>query len=128
MELKNHGSKSGMAAGFCKVCDSGFWPSGRRVVGQKQKKVGPCQSIKGKWVDITRLQVPPRPPKRQSKGCLFFCQSILAKTAKTPWVPITLVPKGSFASIYAYLHLFAIVPIHFRRPRRPHGDNRLNKS
>ena len=38
----------------------------------------------GVSVDITRLQVPPRPPKRQSKGCLFFCQSILAKTVKTP--------------------------------------------
>ena len=38
----------------------------------------------GASVDITRLQVPPRPPKRQSKGCLFFCQSILAKTVITP--------------------------------------------
>ena len=25
-----------------------------------------------KAVDITRLQVPPRAPKRQSKDCLFF--------------------------------------------------------
>ena len=35
-------------------------------------------------VDITRLQVPPRPPKRQSKDCLFFCQSMVVKTVKTP--------------------------------------------
>ena len=33
------------------------------------------------WFDVPELvsqvQIPPRPPKRQSKGCLFFCQSIL---------------------------------------------------
>ena len=28
--------------------------------------------------------VPPRAPKRQSKGCLFFCQSILGKTRFMP--------------------------------------------
>jgi len=40
--------------------------------------------------DITQVQVPPRPPKRRSKDRLFFCQSILPKTEKTPWIPMTL--------------------------------------
>ena len=47
-------------------------------------------------VDITRLQVPPRAPKRQSKGCLFFCQYILAKTDKTPVFPINNGKTGIF--------------------------------
>ena len=43
-----------------------------------------CIALLGVPVDITRLQVPPRPPKRQSKDCLFFCQSMVVKTVKTP--------------------------------------------
>ncbi len=34
---------------------------------------------------MRNLQVPPRPPKRQSKDCLFFCQSNLTITNKCPW-------------------------------------------
>ena len=40
--------------------------------------------------------VPPRPPKRQSKGCLFFCQSILAKTVKAPGIPNEKEVQGLF--------------------------------
>ena len=47
--------KKGMTAAFCKDCDSGFLSSGRRVVDQKQKKVGLCQSMDRRLVYITRL-------------------------------------------------------------------------
>ena len=69
----------------------------------------------GVSVDITRLQVPPRPPKRQSKGCLFFCQSILAKTVKTPDFLHKSSQSGAFcisAAILIYLQRFLpIFPI-----------------
>ena len=52
-----------------------------------------------KAVDITRLQVPPRAPKRQLQGCLFFCQSILAKTDKTPVFPIRNGKTGIFYTL-----------------------------
>ena len=54
-------------------------------------------------VDITRIQVPPRAPKRQSKGCLFFCQSILAKTVKTPGIPTKPEPQGLLCLLYEIL-------------------------
>ena len=57
----------------------------------------------GVSVDITRLQVPPRPPKRQSKGCLFFCQSILAKTVITPGFPRKIGKPGAFCVLWAIL-------------------------
>ena len=47
-------------------------------------------------VDITQLQVPPRPPKRQSEDCLFFCQSMVAKTVKTPNFPLSNGELGTF--------------------------------
>ena len=63
----------------------------------------------------TRLQLPPRPPKRQSKDCLFFCQSILAKTVKTPNFPCCNGELGAFCiswAILIYSQLFRpILPI-----------------
>ena len=55
-----------------------------------------------------RVQVPPRPPKRQSKDCLFFCQSILSKTVKTPDFLHESSQSGAFcisAAILIYLQL-----------------------
>ena len=46
-----------------------------------------------------RVQVPPRPPKRQSKDCLFFCQSSLAKTDKNPWFSKKNGNPGAFCSV-----------------------------
>ena len=57
----------------------------------------------GVSVDITRLPVPPRPPKRQSKGCLFFCQSILAKTVITPDFLRKNRESGVFCVLWAIL-------------------------
>ena len=66
----------------------------------------------GTLVDITRLQVPPRPPKRQSKGCLFFCQSILAKTVKTPDLLHESSQSGAFCIYAAILtYLQRLLPI-----------------
>ena len=66
----------------------------------------------GVLVDITRLQVPPRPPKRQSKGCLFFCQSILAKTVKTPDFLHESSQSGAFCISAAILiYLQRLLPI-----------------
>ena len=50
-----------------------------------------------------RVQVPPRAPKRQSKGCLFFCQSILAKTVKTPDFLHESSQSGAFCISWAIL-------------------------
>ena len=77
---------------------------------------------------VIRLQVPPRPPKRQSKGCLFFCQLILAKTVKTPNFPVKNGELGAFCipwAILAYLQLF--LPIFLKRVgavAAPGGDHR----
>ena len=66
----------------------------------------------GVSVDITRLQVPPRPPKRQSKGCLFFCQSILAKTVKTPDFLHESSQSGAFCVLWVILiYLQLLLPI-----------------
>ena len=48
-------------------------------------------------------QVPPRAPKRQSKGCLFFCQSILAKTVNPPGIPNWKESQGLFCFLQAIL-------------------------
>jgi hypothetical protein len=47
---------------------------------------------------VRKLQVPPRAPKRQLKGCLFFCQSMVAQTAKTPGFPFSLETLGIFCA------------------------------
>ena len=69
-------------------------------VGERSAKRRPKTRLSidvlARLVDITRLRVPPRPPKRQSKGCLFFCQSILAKTAKPPGFPKKNGKPGDF--------------------------------
>ena len=106
--------KKGIAAAFCKDCDSCFLSSGRRAVDQKQKKAGLCQSMDCRLVYITRIQVPPRPPKRQSKGCLFFCQYILAKTAKIPVFPMKREAQGlccSFCEKHIRLQLFPSISV-----------------
>ena len=92
------GLRGQMSTGSSKACNCSFWASGRRTVAQTGKSTCPCQPMEGELVDITRLQVPPRAPKRQLKGCLFFCQSILAKTAKIPVFPTKTEAQGSFAS------------------------------
>lgn len=72
------------------VCNSGFWAFGRREVARNHMGTRLCQSMDYRLVDITRLQVLPRAPKRQLQGCLFFVVGdgfpvpFVAKTAKTP--------------------------------------------
>ena len=61
-EDRSPGLRGWMNAGNRKACDDGFWSAGRRVVVLKRQNTGPCQSIEGEAVDITRLQVPPRAP------------------------------------------------------------------
>ena len=63
-----------------------------------------------KLVYITRLQVPPRAPKRQSKGCLFFCQYILAKTDKTPVFLISNRKTGIFYLVSVRLIQLQVFP------------------
>ena len=70
----------------------------------------------GVSVDITRLQAPPRPPKRQSKDCLFFCQSILAKTVITPDFLRKNRESGAFCVLWAILiYLQLLLPIFSKR-------------
>ena len=101
-----------MSARSSKACDCIFGVTGRRVVAKTGENTRLCQSIEGEAVDITRLQVPPRPPKRQSKGCLFFCQSILAKTVKTPDLLHENSQSGAFC-IYAaiLIYLQRLLPV-----------------
>ena len=80
---------------------------GRSTLGWSKTRL--CIARLGVSVDITRLQVPPRPPKRQSKDCLFFCQSILAKTVKIPDFLHESSQSGAFCiswAILTYLQLF----------------------
>ena len=75
------------------------WVFGSHV-GERSTKGGritlASDDVLTKAVDITRLQIPPRAPKRQSKDCLFFCQPSLAKTVKTPGIPMKREPQGLF--------------------------------
>ena len=73
-----------MRGGSRKACDIGFLTDGRREVARKRIGIRLCQSMDRRSVYITRLRVPPRAPKRQLKRLSLFCQSILAKTSKTP--------------------------------------------
>ena len=75
--------KKGMAAAFCKDCDSGFLSSGRRVVDQKHRKTCLYQSMEGEAVDITRIRVPPRPP--ENKADRFVC-FIFSTDKLSPWI------------------------------------------
>ena len=96
------------------VCNSGFWVFGRREVARNRIGTRLCQSMDHRLVDITRLQVPPRPPKRQSKDCLFFCQYILAKTAKIPVFPMKREAQGlccSFCEKHIRLQLFPSISV-----------------
>ena len=56
----------------------------RLEVGKMGLSTGLGESMDHRLEGVRSLQVPPRAPKRQSKGCLFFCQSIVAKSHKTP--------------------------------------------
>ena len=67
-----------------------------------------------------RVQVPPRPPKRQSKGCLFFCQSILAKTVKAPDFLHESSQSGGFLHLLGNLSLFATIATYFSDLGRRH--------
>ena len=83
---------------------------GRSTLGWSKTRLSIARL--GVSVDITRLQVPPRPPKRQSKGCLFFCQSILAKTVKTPDFLHESSQSGAFCISTAILiYLQRLLPI-----------------
>ena len=55
-----------------------------------------------KAVDITRLQVPPRAPKRQSKDCLFFVSPSLPKPLKPLGFQLIRNP-GAFCLLYEIL-------------------------
>ena len=87
---------------------------GRSTLGCGKTRL--CIALLGVSVDITRLQVPPRPPKRQSKGCLFFCQLILVKTVITPDFLRKNRKPGGFCvlgAIWACLQL--LLPIFLNR-------------
>ena len=97
-------------------------------VGERSTKGGlntrNSKEVLDKAVDITRLQVPPRAPERQSKGCLFFCQSILAKISKTPVFPISNGKTGIFYTLLAiviysqvFLSIF-VTPVGGRATKR----------
>ena len=53
-----------------------------------------CIALLAVLVDITRLQVPPRSPKRQSKGCLFFVSRYWLKPLKPLEFLIERNPRG----------------------------------
>ena len=99
---------------------------GRSTLGWSKTRLSIARL--GVSVDITRLQVPPRPPKRQSKDCLFFYQSILAKTVKTPDFLHESSQSGAFcisAAILIYLQV--LLPIFSKRVGEmaaPGGDHR----
>ena len=57
--------------------------------------------------------------KRQAEDCLFFCQSILPRTGKTPVFPTKTEAQGYFLSFWGVLSPFVTVYICFGRPRRP---------
>ena len=81
-----------------------------------------------KAVDITRLQVPPRAPKRQLKGCLFFCQSMVAKTAKTPGFPTRMGNQGIFCFFQGsliHLQLFLSVLVDLAAQPSPRQKENL---
>ena len=100
---------------------------GRSTLGWHKTRL--CFARLGVSVDITRVQVPPRPPKRQSKGCLFFCQSILAKTVKTPDFLHESSQSGAFCiSAVILTYLQRLLPVFFQsraatsRRRRRKGE------
>ena len=53
-----------MSAGSSKACNCSFLMSGRPLVVQTQNKTRFCQSIEARTDLVTRLQVPPRAPKK----------------------------------------------------------------
>ena len=63
----------GASSSSCKGCKCSSWATGRRVVGLNRQNTGPCQSMDRRSKGARSPQVPPRPPKRQLQGCLFFC-------------------------------------------------------
>ena len=72
-------------------------------------------------VDITRIQVPPRAPKRQPKGCLFFVSTSLPKPLKPLGFQLIRNP-GAFLFVVRNPYVFASIPTCFRRlRRRPDG-------
>ena len=77
-----------------------------------------------------RVQVPPRPPKRQSKDCLFFCQSMVAKTVKTPDFLRKNRESGAFCvlgAIMSYLQLLLpIFPKHVGAVAAPSVERHKN--
>ena len=94
------------------ACDMGFGMAGRSGVGGLENKTGLGESMDRRLEGVRSLQVPPRAPKRQSKGCLFFCQSIVAKSHKTPVFPEKRNHRGIFRSLYAIrIHLQPFLPI-----------------
>ena len=64
---------------------------GRSTLGHLKTRL--CIALLAVLVDITRLQVPPRSPKRQSKGCLFFVSK--ASLAEIWKKSIITVPKNN---------------------------------
>ena len=98
--------------------DGHFQTGGFEVIGRRgssnsaSKPVFASRSMR-RLVYIIQIRVPRRAPKRQSKGCLFFCQSMAAKTPKTPGFPTKMGTQGLFvhsilcASIYNHLHPFS---------------------
>ena len=77
---------------------------------------------------VLGLQVPPRAPERQSKDCLFFCQSMVDKTGKNGcnlhfWVEMEIFRLCLL--VLAHCHLFLPNAFYFggdpsaRRRNRP---------
>ena len=55
-----------------KVAIAVFWDAGRQVVVKTGENTCFCQSIEGEGGYITRLQVPPRAPKKDIRKDVLF--------------------------------------------------------
>ena len=98
--------KKGMAAAFCKVCDSAFGTSGRRVVDGIGEEHRPLP-VNGSRAGLHNTASSPASPTKETVERLsLFCQYIVAKTAKTPVFPTKTETQGLFCYLIEQLVSF----------------------